>query len=392
VAHRIFRQIQLASILVAFAQPELGRLVDQSIFQAIPGLRSQSLELTFYKSASFGTKSCGQVTVPRKWRNLYLQILSGNKMQISRKLRKLDKVLQMFPQDMQVYVIFHQPTRATLNKLGFSDPANMGEHLLPSSEYGASCRRNANGYDIVRRDLPKETRSRQISWRWKEHHGKDIVEREGIVDKSFQCYPRQHVEAYSQELRIRINPEGFPSIASGPFDLHLDDSKSSLLNTIRVYVEIFGSCEIVTNPDNSTYQLKRRQLNWIILPAGRRPWDESDSAIAKAIQKISISSQIVVKNRLNTILTYEPDFSAYGQHGFNRYVIYGWDKEKLYLLESTEVDNATYVLNKEWEILSRLSKAEVLAADEHQVRLIHHKGWAGELNRLMAAYGIYAGK
>jgi hypothetical protein len=91
-------------------------------------------------------------------------------------------------------------------------------------------------------------------------------------------------------------------------------------------------------------------------------------------------------------LTYEPDFSAYGQHGFNRYVIYGWDKEKLYLLESTEVDNATYVLNKEWEILSRLSKAEVLAADEHQVRLIHHKGWAGELNRLMAAYGIYAGK
>jgi hypothetical protein len=309
-------------------------------------------------------------------------------MLIKRKLRKLDKVLSALPGECKAYVVAQSPAASALMKLGFSHPVLPGEHLLPITSFGVACRRNADGYDVIRRDLPKETRTRQIAWRWTEFHGRDTVEREGIVDKPYQRYPREHVEAYSQELNVHVNALGTPMVTSGPYEPRADRSKAVLLNTIRMYVEIFGSCEVVTDPDTVTDQPQRRQLNWVILPPGRRPWEESESAIGKVMQNLSVSSQIVVKDRLNSILRYEPEFAAFGQHGFNRYVVYGWDKKKLYLLESTEVDNATYILKDGWEILSRLSKAEVLATNAHHARLIHHKGWTGELKQLMAANGM----
>jgi hypothetical protein len=214
------------------------------------------------------------------------------------------------------------------------------------------------------------------------------VERKGIVDKPYQRYPRQHVDAYSQELSVHIGATSTVMILSGPFEPYTDRSKAALLNTIHMYVEIFGSCEVVADLNAAAHHPQRRQLNWVILPPGRRLWEQSESEIGKAIGNLSASSQIVVKDRFNSILRYDPEFAAYGQHGFNRYVVYGWDKKKLYLLESTEVDNATYILKDNWESVSRLSKAEVLHSNAHHARLIHHKGWQGELNQLMAAHGI----
>lgn len=312
----------------------------------------------------------------------------GRSVLIKRKLRKLDKVLSALPIDCEVYVAAQSPAASTLSKLGFSHPAKPGDYLLPDRSFGIACRRNADGYDIIRRDLPKETKTRQITWRWKEFHGRDTVDREGIVDKPYLRYPREHVVAYSQELEMHVNSKGVPVVSSGPYKPHADNGQAVLLNTIRMYVEIFGSCEVVADPSLIEDQPRRRQLNWVILPPGRRLWEESESAIAKLMQNLSSSSQIVVKDRLNSILRYEPEFAAFGQHGFNRYVVYGWDKNKLYLLESTDVDNATYVFKDDWESLSKLTKAEVLATDAHHARLIHHKGWTGELNGLMAANGI----
>lgn len=307
---------------------------------------------------------------------------------VKRKLRKLDKVLAAFPGGSEVYVLVQHPPVTTLTKIGFTNPIQPGEHLLPATNFGVASRRNAEGYDLIRRDLPKEIRTRQITWRWTEFHGRDKVEREGIVDKPYQRYPREHIQAYSQELNISLTTSSMPIVTSGPYKLEEDKSHTVLLNTIRMYVEIFGSCEVVLEPKTVSEQPQRRQLNWIILPPGRRPWEESGSAIERVMQNLSASSQIVVKDRLNSILRYKPEFSAFGQHGFNRYVVYGWDKKKLYLLESTDVDNATYVLKDDWENLSRLTKAEVLATNAHYARLIHHKGWEGELRKLMDANGI----
>ena len=214
------------------------------------------------------------------------------------------------------------------------------------------------------------------------------MEREEVVDKSYQRYPREHIEAYSQELGAFISDSDVSIVVSGPYKLQVETSKSVLLNTIRMYVEIFGSCEIVTDPNVVIDHPERRQLNWVILPRGRRPWEESEAAIAKVMQRLSVSSQIVVKDRINSILRYDPEFTAFGQHGFNKYVVYGWDKKKIYLLESTDVDNATYVLKEDWESLSRLTKAQVLATGAHHARIIHHKGWTGELNNLMTVNGI----
>lgn len=309
-------------------------------------------------------------------------------MLISRKLRKLDKVMSSFPETPQVWIVARDVPQSALTRLGFSFPFQTGENLLPSADFGTSCRRNAEGYDIIRRDLPKETRTRQISWRWKEFHGQDVVEKEGIVDRPYQRYPREHIPAYSQELTTYISSTDIEFVASGPFEIQAAGAQAALLNTIRMFVEIFGTCEVASSFDLSRSFPHRRQLNWVVLPPGRRRFEDSTTEIGKAIERLSASSQIVVLDRINSLMKYGPDFTAYGQHGFNKYVVYGWDKANLYLLESTEVDNATYILKHNWEQLSRLSKAEVLASNGSHGRLIHHKGWTGELGELMAKHDI----
>lgn len=96
----------------------------------------------------------------------------------------------------------------------------------------------------------------------------------------------------------------------------------------------------------------------------------------------------VLEARYKEITAYEPDLIAIGRNGFARYVVYGWDAKQLYILESTEVDNATYVLKNNWEVVSAMTKAEVLEAGAHYARLIHRKFWFKELQVLMSNEGI----
>ena len=47
----------------------------------------------------------------------------------------------------------------------------------------------------------------------------------------------------------------------------------------------------------------------------------------------------------------------------------------MYILECVHFGNATYVFGDDWEILSQMTKAEILNSDLQQDRLIHRENW-----------------
>ncbi len=81
----------------------------------------------------------------------------------------------------------------------------------------------------------------------------------------------------------------------------------------------------------------------------------------------------------------EPEFVAIGRAGFSGYVVFGFPSKSLYILESTKTNNATYVLEDDWEYLSGLTKAEILNNRLHKERILHRENWFTEIARVLAS-------
>jgi hypothetical protein len=79
-----------------------------------------------------------------------------------------------------------------------------------------------------------------------------------------------------------------------------------------------------------------------------------------------------------------PDTLALGRGGFHGYIAFGFSKRKIFILESIYLDNATYVFGSDWEMLSQLSKAEIISGGLQKERIIHDRRWGIRLNKLAA--------
>jgi len=310
-------------------------------------------------------------------------------MLITKRVKNVDSVLEQFGKQKDVNVVFPNATshENRLASLGFSIPFVAGEALLPAASFGRAARRNANGHEIVHRDQPKETRYHQIQWTWTERHGTDSVERTGIKDRPYYRYPRTKVLPYAVEIAMQTNSAGEFVITSGPFDATNGDGRASLQNTIHMYVDLFGSCVLARNVQDA-HQIVSRRLNWEILPHGEWPWERVRESIGEVIRRTKPNEQPVLQARFDALGAYRPTFTATGQGGFSKYIVHGWEPPGIYLLESMEVNNATYVLKDQWEAVSAMTKAQILGANAHDSRLIHRKEWFGELEALMAHNGI----
>lgn len=308
-------------------------------------------------------------------------------MLITKRIKRMDSVLEQFGGAGNVYVVFPnvQTKVERLRELGFSNPFTLGELLLPAASFGRAAKRNANGFEIVHRDQPKEIRYHQIQWSWTEFHGKDTVERTEIRDRPYYRYPRTNIPPYSIELGMHTNVNEDFVVAAGPFDL--TQPFAALQNTIHMFVDLFGGCTLVREL-GAAVPIVERKLNWEILPQGEWPWERVRDAVQRVINRAKPVEQPVLQARFDEIAAFRPSFTATGRGGFSRYIVHGWDAQQIYLLESMEVNNATYVLRDNWEAVSAMTKAQILHADAHDARLIHRQQWFSDLRNLMDNNGI----
>ena len=128
--------------------------------------------------------------------------------------------------------------------------------------------------------------------------------------------------------------------------------------------------------------LKLVQLNWELLPKGELPWQSDSPLLVQAKKTMNKNKAKVCEHRLSSIERHKPDTVAIGRGGFQGYIVYGFDKLNIFILESMYRNNATYVLDGNWEQISRLSKKEILDKQLHQARIIHNESWVTSLNNL----------
>lgn len=271
--------------------------------------------------------------------------------------------------------------KTMLKKLGFSDELNIGETVLPSV-IGPASRKNANGYYIIHRDKPKEKHSRMIEWTYKQWSGRgDTIEVTDSTAVEYERYPRTFILPEGIEFTIAMKNDD-KLLISPEFEIGYDNEKVKM--AINVMLEAFGSCEILDSDNNPILASKTIRLNWDILPKGEYPWEVQVERLKPFLNKSKGKNKAVIERRLEQINKYNPDFTAIGNAGFGGYIIHGFVSRNIYVLESIEVNNATYILNSDWKTISMLTKSEILNNNFHKARVIHNKYWYKEIVKILA--------
>lgn len=268
-----------------------------------------------------------------------------------------------------------------LSRIGL-DVSKNGNTILPAV-IGKHTFFNAEGKQVINKNLPKETVYYQREWCWKQWAGGGTTEEIcKIVDIPRERYHRDFVLPPSIELSVATDNQGNKIVIAPAFE-YKEKIEKDIIHIVNMFLEIFGECNIFKEDLEEIIKTKLIRLNWEVLPSGKYPWKKIKGFIDPVLQKLKKPSLIPIKHRFKEISKYNPTFCAIGHAGFRGYVVMGFEHKKLYLLESIYYGNATYVFDNNWEELSSKTKADILNENLQKYRLIHIKGWEKKVEQMI---------
>ena len=297
------------------------------------------------------------------------------------KIRSLNPYIRLIPGSNDVYVGLADPSELKLRRIGFSAELAAGETILPKP-VGRATSYNANGRRIKHMDQPMETAYRTVEWHWTEWHGREKVHKSDFRDVPYKRRPRSHIPAPSLQLTLFTDTNG-QRVVMTPLIKDWQKNKDQLVHAVNVILDIFGEATFFDNRKEQIITAPVKYLNWRVLPKGKHPFPMLRKEMNEALRRVKLGNRSFVDHRLERINSFEPEFTAIGQGGFTGYVIFGFPKKGIYVLESVLYGNATYILGEDWERLSQLTKAEILNDQLHKDRFVHLRNWFGKIHELL---------
>lgn len=269
-------------------------------------------------------------------------------------------------------------TNNEYEKLGIKEFVE-GTTIQPSPEFGINCNRNSNGYSFPDKTKPKEDRIiNTIYWTWQDWGGNEHGD---CFDISRKVYPRVEIPASNIELLLTKNNSCEPFILA---NIDSKTDKKIIKQTINMFLEIFGFCEIF-NEDLNLIDVhnKIKRCNWELLPYGVRAI--ALTSINKETEREKKKRPDYNQLRLDTLNSYKPSEIFVGSGGFTGY--YAFVFKNICFLENGYYGNATYVVPKDkWKELSQLSKQEVLSTSDVIDKINHTREWFSKIDILMSKH------
>ncbi len=292
-----------------------------------------------------------------------------------KRIRNLGHYLGHIPNTGRFRVAFRGADSKDFKKLGFVEKPNPGDTILPAP-VGTVSRFNSDGKWIKLKHLPKENRFiHTIMWRWQTWNGD---EQEKPVDIYRHCYQRSLIPPPAIELTF-LEKDG-TGILTSPILNHPKSKveNNAVLHVINLFLEIFGSCEIVAD-DLSSFSIPTKRVNWVMLPPGKHPWPRVKEHIEAMPFGTRKGAKDIVLDRQKFIISLAPDEMWKGMGGFSDYLAYIFNSKQMVVLESLRYGNAIYIFGDNWQSIAKLTKAQVLQNSLHIARITHAKGWRSKL-------------
>lgn len=290
------------------------------------------------------------------------------------RIRSINRISPFLTGKLVAFGIPLQDAWDKLQKIWFPQNPSDGTTILPAVVWAVT-RFNAEGKEKVRRDLPKESHTRELEYNLPDWRGGAM--HTGVVDITYMRYPRDFIPPADIDLTISDN-----RIVSPVFNV--ESQWEDIIHTVNMFLEIFQSCDILDENLEDIQFLKSERLNWEILPEWPMPWERFEKVMRPILERQKLQTQLMFRKRFETIEKHKPDFYAAGKAGFSGYVIFGFKDKNLFLCESMRHGNALYVFEENWKELSKKTKAEILKWMFQKDRIIHYADWQKKIHQLLS--------
>jgi len=254
-----------------------------------------------------------------------------------------------------------------------------GEPAPPPRSCGLYARRNLDGWQVKRKDLPKadrEVSSWAPNWHNSGHH---------LVSWTMQAYP---VEYYPAKM-LSVSSTVLETLVDGaivrfrvdqPLNRNHADFAQDLNFNLRLLRECAGDAHVYDSDLSDDEYACIQTVHWEMLPRGaaERVMARLASSTATDAKRLKVASE-----RLYVLDRLDHDGFLVGTGRFARYfgVRFGRD---LVALENLEHGNALYVFEEDWESLTQLSRTELIKRRDPGVhRVPHLPGWQSIIRKLV---------
>lgn len=248
--------------------------------------------------------------------------------------------------------------------------------IVPPRENGLWARRNLDGWEIVRRDLPKISRS----YSFESPNFGDWSRGSHTIDWSREIYQRDVISPRNAAISV-FHEGAAPNEDSEILRFELDDIfdkadpdfQRQILLGINLLQESTGCTGIFAIDATPEEILSHRFVNWVIFPPGTT--DETYIRAFHRFPRISEETQRLILARRTFLENLNPRELVFGQSfGENSYfgAIF---RDDLVVFENIALGNAIYIMFDDWQSLSRLSRTELLKNYNNYKRIYHTGDW-----------------
>ena len=278
-------------------------------------------------------------------------------------------------------------TAGKYNHLGLTtseDSPTYPESLIPDAQVGRFSARNANGYEVVRRDLPKV----------KKNFGPYEVPIYGDPGRGYcdviiprMVYLRDLISPSEWKIAIKLIEREFGT-GDFVFRFQVDQTLNrtekgfdeGLFFALNLLQENTGGANVFRANASTAEFLGTISVNWEILPPGEDTRERILSSFVRATTEV----QERINSRFDLLNTLNPVAFINGTNGFDRYFGAKFS-ERLVVFENMNYGNAAYIMNQSWQELSQRSRIELLRdRPEGFSRIVHADGWENRLRDVVS--------
>lgn len=261
--------------------------------------------------------------------------------------------------------------------------------IMPKRDVGRTSKINAEGQEIVRKDLPMV--SKGFSFDTPNYGDWSNGSHEVVIYRD--VYQREHIPPSENEISIELTAmEGgaddiyiFRFAVSEVLDTKAKSFRERLLFNLNLLLENVGDAGVFASEATVDDYLQTLYVNWEILPPGEREGN-INRILSNMPDDPAIRKKVV--ERYDFLAKLNPEAFIHGHGGFKRYFGAKFS-DSLVIFENMEYGNAIYVMFADWQQKSQQSRQELLASGQEGkafVRIPHVTAWKKQVKEVLAKY------
>ncbi len=267
-----------------------------------------------------------------------------------------------------------------------------GENLIfpstqiPNVTSGRYSRTNIQGKEVIRRDLPKITKS----YTWDSPNFGDWSKGSHQVTIDREVYQREFISPKELEIKIELldtqQKDGavifvLKFTVEEVLSISDEDFEGSLLYNLNLLQENIGRSEVFPSDATREDFMRTVLVEWEILPPGKK--EDIIEKIISGFKSVTPEEREKIGLRYDLLSKLKPQCYVRGTSGFHRY-FGAMFADDLVVFENIEYGNAIYAMFEDWKKLSKRSRTQLLSGgDTGFERIVHRDGWESKVQELV---------